>query len=152
MSSSPTPSTSDVAKTRRAYANWVLAVLCLASIVAYIDRQIINLLVEPIKRDLQISDLTISFIQGASFALFYSLAAIPLGRLADGQNRKWLIIFGIFFWTLACGASGLVSSVTALFVARMFIGVGEATLTPAGYSLLADYFTSRSVASVSSGG
>ncbi len=146
MSSSPTPSTSDVAKTRRAYANWVLAVLCLASIVAYIDRQIINLLVEPIKRDLQISDLTISFIQGASFALFYSLAAIPLGRLADGQNRKWLIIFGIFFWTLACGASGLVSSVTALFVARMFIGVGEATLTPAGYSLLADYFTRERLA------
>ncbi len=146
MSSSPAPSISVAEKTGRAYANWVLFVLCLAAIVAYIDRQIINLLVEPIKQDLQISDLTVSFIQGASFALFYSLAAIPLGRVADGQNRKWLIISGIFFWTLACGASGLVSTATGLFVARMFIGVGEATLTPAGYSLLADYFSRERLA------
>jgi MFS family permease len=123
-----------------AYAWWVVAVLCFASIVAFIDRQIINLLVEPMKRDLGISDVQISLLQGVAFGLTHALLAVPLGRLADVKNRRTIILWGIACWTFACAGSGLVASFVLLFGMRMLIGVGEATLTPSGYSMLADYF------------
>jgi MFS family permease len=122
------------------YAWWVVFVLCVASIVAFIDRQIINLLVGPIKNDLGLTDVQISLLQGASFALFHAAMAVPLGRLSDRYNRKWIIIVGILCWSVACAGSGLVSGFLGLFVMRMLIGSGEATLSPAGYSMLADYF------------
>lgn len=122
------------------YAWWVCAVLCILSINAFIDRQIINLLVGPLKDDLGLSDVQISLLQGFAFALFYVLAAIPLGRLADRHNRRTIIIIGLVVWTAACAGSGLVSTFMMLFVMRALIGAGEATLAPAGYSMLADYF------------
>ncbi len=122
------------------YAWWVVFVLCVASIVAFIDRQIINLLVGPIKQDLGLSDVQISLLQGVSFALFHAALAVPLGRLSDRYNRKWIIIAGIVCWSIACAGSGLVSGFLGLFAMRMLIGAGEATLSPAGYSMLADYF------------
>jgi MFS family permease len=123
-----------------AYAWWVVAVLCLCSIVAFIDRQIINLLVEPMKRDLGVTDVQISLLQGVAFGLTHALLAVPLGRLADARDRRAIILAGIACWTLACAGSGLASSFVVLFAMRMLIGVGEATLTPSGYSMLADYF------------
>ncbi len=123
------------------YAWWVVAVLCITSTVAFIDRQIINLLVGPIKADLGLSDVQISILQGFSFALFHAVLAVPVGRMVDRYNRKWIIIVGIVCWTLACFGSGLAGGFVALFAARMFIGAGEATLSPAGYSMLADYFS-----------
>ena len=123
-----------------AYAWWAVAVLCFAGIVSGMDRQIISLLVEPIKRDLGLSDVAISLLQGAAFALFHSLAAVPLGRLADVSNRRLIIVGGVLTWTLACIGSGLAGGFLALFLMRMLIGAGEATLSPAGYSMLADYF------------
>jgi MFS family permease len=123
-----------------AYAWWVVFVLCVASIVAFIDRQIINLLVGPIKQDLGLTDVQISLLQGVAFALFHAALAVPLGRLADRYNRKWIIIIGIICWSIACAGSGMVSGFLGLFVMRMLIGSGEATLSPAGYSMLADYF------------
>ncbi|MDX2142670.1 MAG: MFS transporter [Rhodospirillaceae bacterium] len=122
------------------YAWYVVGVLSVTSIIAFIDRQIINLQVEPIKQDLGISDTQISLLQGFAFVLFYTAMAIPLGRLADGTNRKWLIVGGMFLWTWATAACGLAKTYAQLFAARMFIGVGEATLSPAGFSMLADYF------------
>jgi MFS family permease len=123
-----------------AYAWWVVAVLCLAAVVSGMDRQIISLLVEPIKRDLGLSDVAISLLQGAAFALFHSVAAVPLGRLADVSNRRLIILGGVLTWTLACVGSGLAGGFLTLFAMRMLIGAGEATLSPAGYSMLADYF------------
>ena len=127
------------------YAWFVVVVLSLATIVSYIDRQIINLLVEPIKADLNIGDTQISLLQGFSFALFYALLAVPVARIADSSNRTLVISVGIVFWSVATFSCGLATTYAALFLARMFVGVGEATLTPAGYSMIGDYFPKERV-------
>lgn len=124
---------------------YVVLMLCLCNMFAFVDRQIINLLVDDIKLDLQITDTQISLLQGLAFALFYALAAVPLGRLADTGSRRRLIGVGILLWTGAAAACGLARSFWQLFVARMFVGVGEATLTPSGFSMLADLFRSSRV-------
>jgi len=123
-----------------AYGWYVVAILCLCNMIAFVDRQIINLLVEDIKADLAITDTEISLLQGLAFALFYAVTAVPLGRLADTANRRWIISIGILIWTVAAAACGLARSFWQLFIARMFVGVGEATLTPSGFSMLADLF------------
>lgn len=123
-----------------AYGWYVVAILCLCNMVAFVDRQIINLLVEDIKVDLSISDTEISLLQGLAFALFYAVTAVPLGRLADTANRRWIISIGILIWTAAAAACGLARTFWQLFIARTFVGVGEATLTPSGFSMLADLF------------
>ena len=122
------------------YAWAVVAILCLGSVVAMIDRQIINLLVEPIKADLGLSDTQISLLQGFAFALFYAFMAVPLGRLADSGNRRNLILAGVLLFSLATFSCGLATGFAALFLARMLVGIGEATLAPAGYSIIGDYF------------
>ena len=119
---------------------YVVLLLSLCSMAAFIDRQIINLLVEDIKRDLQISDTQISLLQGLAFALFYAAAAIPLGRLADSGPRKILIAAGMMLATVATAACGLARSFAQFFVARVGVGIGEAVLTPAGFSMVADMF------------
>lgn len=123
------------------YANYVLAVLSLGSILSFVDRQIINLLVEPIKRDLGISDTQIGILQGFSFVIFYAILAIPLARLADRGNRVRVITLGVLCWSAATFLCGLAGSFAMLFAARMVVGVGEATLTPSAYSLIPDYFS-----------
>ena len=128
------------------YGWYVVFVLCVCGVVAFIDRQIINLLVEYIKVDLQVSDTQISLLQGFAFAVFYALVAIPLGRVADSTNRRILITAGICAWTIAAICCGLAQTYGQLFFARMMVGVGEAVLTPAGFSLLADYFRPRRLA------
>ncbi|BDW81488.1 MFS transporter [Erythrobacter sp. Dej080120_24] len=122
------------------YAWFVLGVLCLGSIVSYIDRQIINLLVEPIKLDLGINDTQIGLLQGFSFVLFYAILALPLARLADSSNRVRVIMYGVLCWSFATFFCGLAASFAVLFIARMLVGVGEATLTPSAYSIIPDYF------------
>ncbi|MCC5868283.1 MAG: MFS transporter [Gammaproteobacteria bacterium] len=136
----PPPAAPGIVGKAPPYAWWVCAVLCFASIVAFIDRQIINLLVGPLKDDLGLSDVQISLLQGFAFALFHSLMAIPLGRMADRYSRKLIIMGGVIVWTAACAGSGLVGTFMMLFMMRALIGAGEATLSPAGYSMLADYF------------
>ena len=122
------------------YAWFVVGVLSLASIVSYIDRQIINLLVEPIKGDLGVNDTQIGLLQGFSFALFYAILALPLARLSDAGNRVRIISLGIVCWSAATFCCGFATTFMMLFFARMFVGVGEATLAPSGYSILSDYF------------
>ncbi len=132
--------------TSERYGWYVVFVLCVCGIVAYIDRQIINLLVEDIKIDLAVSDTQISLLQGLAFALFYALVAIPLGRIADSYSRRWLVTLGILAWTIAAISCGLAQTYEQLFAARMLVGVGEAVLTPAGFSLLADLFRPQRLA------
>ncbi len=127
------------------YAWFVVFMLCLAAIISFIDRQIISLLVDPIKNDLGISDTQVSLLQGFAFALFYSAAAIPMGRLVDARNRKTIILAGMVLWSFATAVCGLAKVFWQLFVARMMVGVGEATLSPAGFSMLADYFPRKSL-------
>lgn len=123
------------------YAWYVVAVLLLAYTLSFIDRMILSLLVGPIRADLGISDTQMSLLMGFAFAIFYSVLGIPLGWLADRGDRKTLIAAGIASWSLMTALCGLSKGYLGLFLARMGVGVGEATLSPAAYSLLGDYFT-----------
>jgi MFS family permease len=107
---------------------------------SFVDRMILNLLIEPIRRDFQISDTEISLLIGFSFALFFAVMGLPLGRLADRVNRRGLICVGVSAWSIATAACGLASNFWALFAARIAVGSGEATLSPAAYSIITDYF------------
>jgi MFS family permease len=138
--STPEPGAEEKPWPSEAYGWYVVFILCVCGMVAFIDRQIINLLVEDIKADLQLSDTQISLLQGLAFALFYAIAAVPLGRLADSSNRRIIITIGIVVWTVAAAACGLARSFWQLFAARTFVGVAEATLTPSGFSMLGDLF------------
>ncbi|QIG53621.1 MFS transporter [Altererythrobacter sp. BO-6] len=120
---------------------FVVIALSIASIVSWIDRQIINLLVEPIKADLALTDVQISLLQGFSFALLYAFMALPLAWLADRHNRKWVILGGLICWSAATFSSGLAIGFAVLFITRMLVGIGEATLAPAGFSIISDYFS-----------
>lgn len=122
------------------YAWYVVFILFLAFVVSFIDRQIISLLVEPIKADLNISDTQIGLLQGFAFTVFYTFAGIPLGRLADKKNRKMIIAVGMFLWSVMTAMCGLAKSFTHLFIARIGVGVGEAALSPASNSMISDYF------------
>lgn len=117
-----------------------LFILFLAYMSSFVDRMIIGLLVEPIKADFQISDTQVSLLLGLSFAIFYCLVALPIGRLVDVWSRKKIITTGITLWSLMTALCGLAQNYTHLFLARVGVGVGEACLTPAAYSILADTF------------
>jgi MFS family permease len=112
----------------------------LAYVFAYLDRFILTLMVEPIKRDLQISDTQMSLILGLAFAIFYTVLGIPIGRLADQKNRRTIVAAGIAIWSVMTAACGLAKNFFGLFVARVGVGVGEATLQPCATSILSDYF------------
>lgn len=119
---------------------YAVGILVVAFIFSFIDRIIIALLVEPIKQDLGVSDFGIGMLQGLAFAVFYALVGIPIGRWADRYSRRWIIGVGIFLWSLATAACGLARNFWQLFAARVGVGVGEAALSPAAYSMIADYF------------
>ena len=112
-----------------------------ASTLSFIDRQILNVMIGPIKRDLGgLSDTEISLIIGLAFSAVYSLTTLPLARIADRYSRRNVIAAGIFSWSLMTALAGMANSFWALFGARMGVGVGEASLGPATQSILADYF------------
>lgn len=123
-----------------AYAWYVVFILFVAFTISYIDRQIISLLVDPIKADLGISDTQIGLLQGFAFTVFYTFAGIPLGRLADRKNRKRIIAVSMFLWSLMTAACGMAKTFTHLFIARIGVGIGEAGLSPAANSMITDYF------------
>ena len=120
---------------------WYIVSLCmLAYIFSFIDRQVITLLIEPIRADLQISDTQFSLLHGLAFAMLYAIAGIPIARLADTRSRPIIISVGIFVWSLATAICGAAKSFFQLFLARMAVGVGEAALSPAAYSMITDSF------------
>ena len=113
-----------------------VALLLLLNVVALLDRQAISLLVGPIRADLGVSDVQISLLQGFAFATLYSLCAIPLGWAVDRFSRRLVIFCGVFTWGLATVACGLAHDFTTLLAARCFVGLGEAALAPAAFSIL----------------
>ncbi|MEA1672720.1 MFS transporter [Nitrospirillum sp. BR 11163] len=117
-----------------------MAALFAAAVLAYTDRQVLSLLVDPIRHDLGIGDTQMGLLQGLAFAAIYSLAGLPLGRLADMASRRWIIIVGVLIWSVATFLSGYAQSFGALFAARVCVGIGEAALTPAATAMIADYF------------
>ncbi len=124
----------------RWYAHYVLAVLVLVYIFNFIDRNILSILAEDIKADLGISDAQMGFLYGTVFAVFYAVFGIPLARFADVWTRRSLISIGLGFWSLMTALSGLARSFAALATYRIGVGIGEASASPAAYSMLSDYY------------
>lgn len=125
------------------YGWYVVTVLTLTYAVSFVDRQIMALMIEPIRRDLGISDTQVSLLIGFAFALFYVMLGIPFGRIADRYSRRAIIASGIGVWCLMTAACGLARNYWQLFLFRLGVGVGEGALGPAALSMISDYFPKR---------
>lgn len=125
---------------------YMLGVLLLANILSFVDRMLLSLLINPIRETYSISDTEASLLMGFSFALFYSFLGLPLGIMADRVHRRNLIIIGLIVWSVATAYCGLATSFGLLFLARVFVGAGEAVLSPAAYSLIGNSFPKASLA------
>ncbi len=119
---------------------YAVGVLMIAFVFSFLDRLILSLLVPPIMEDLDISNFSIGLLGGLYFAIFYALMGLPIGRLADRSSRRLIVSAGIFLWSLMTMACGLAKNFWHLALARVGVGVGEATLSPCAYSLISDYF------------
>jgi MFS family permease len=125
------------------YAWYALGILIVAYTFSYLDRQALTLLVDPIRASLDISDTQLSLLHGFAFALFYTVLGLPLGRLVDQHRRTTIIATGVAVWSIMTALCGLSKNFTQMFLARVGVGVGEASLMPGAYSLISDYFTPR---------
>lgn len=125
------------------YGWYVVFVLMIMQVLAYVDRQILVMIIDPIRQDLAISDVQISLLAGFAFAFFFAVCGLPLGWLADRYNRKLIISISVIFWSLATAACGLAKGFGQLFMGRVAVGVGEAGLIPASYSIVSDIFPPR---------
>lgn len=122
------------------YRHYVLAVLLLGYLVNSLDRSILSLLIEPIRKEFGLSDTQLGVLSGLAFALFYSALAIPVATLADRWNRRNVLALSVLLWTLMTAVCGLAGSFAALLIARIGVAIGEAGCNPASHSLLADYY------------
>jgi predicted MFS family arabinose efflux permease len=118
----------------------LLAVLSVINLLNYVDRISLSLLLEPIKKELSLSDGQMGLLSGVAFSLFYALLGIPIARMADRGGKAWLLPLCVFLWSLMTMASGMATSFGALFLARMFVGVGEAGCAPTSFSIIAENF------------
>ncbi|EZP55357.1 spinster family MFS transporter [Sphingomonas sp. RIT328] len=125
------------------YAWYVLGILFVVYVLNFIDRQVIAILAEEIKRDLRLKDEDLGFLYGTAFGVFYALFGIPLGRLADTWHRVRLMTVGLALWSAMTALSGFSRTGGELAAARIGVGVGEATASPAAYSLISDHFPKR---------
>jgi MFS family permease len=133
--------TEDVSGWPSAARGWtVVGLMALASIASQFDRTVINLTVDPLKQAFTLNDTQFAMLQGVAFGLFYTLACIPLGLLADRYQRRIIMAVSLAFFSLFAMGSGLARSYAQLFLTRVGVGVGEATVTPAGLSMLSDHF------------
>ena len=128
------------------YSWYVVIVLMLAQTNSFIDRMIMGLLVGPIRQSFEISDTQYSLLAGLAFAIFYAIMGLPLARIADRFNRTRLIAIAIAFWSVMTALCGMARGFWSLFAARVGVGVGEAALSPAAYSIITDYFSKGTLA------
>jgi len=125
------------------YSWYALSVLVLIYVLNFIDRQILSILANDIKADLGVDDAYLGFLYGTAFAIFYALFGIPLGKLADSWKRVRLMTVGLTLWSAMTAFSGFAKDASTLTVARIGVGVGEATASPSAYSLISDWFPAR---------
>ena len=123
-----------------AVRNYALGVLVVVYTFNFIDRQILSILLGPIKQDLGLSDSALGMLTGFAFALFYATLGIPIARFADRSNRRNLIAWALAIWSAMTAVSGLAQNFWHLLLARIGVGVGEAGCSPPAHSILADYF------------
>jgi len=126
-----------------AYSNYVLAVLFLVYVFNFIDRQVLGILLDDIKADLQVSDTAMGFLVGFAFVVFYTFAGIPIARWADRSSRRGIIALGLTVWSGMTAVSGMAQNFAQLALARIGVGIGEAAGSPPAHSLIADYFPPR---------
>jgi len=124
-------------------AKITLVLLVIVYMFNFVDRQILSVLAEDIKADLNITDSDLGFLFGTAFAVFYSIFGIPLGKLADSWSRKNLLSIGLATWSLMTVLSGTAKSFGALSVYRVGVGIGESSASPSSYSILSDYFSPK---------
>ncbi|HJQ35611.1 MAG TPA: MFS transporter [Thermoanaerobaculia bacterium] len=132
------------------YSWYALGLLTAVYVLNFLDRALIYILFTPIKKEMAFSDLQLGLLGSTSFVIFYTLLGIPFGRLADRASRTKLIAFGLAVWSLFSGLTGFAHSFWTIFLCRLMVGVGEATLGPAALSLLSDFFPVRMRATVQS--
>ena len=133
-----------------AYAWYALGLLAIVSLLNYLDRSLIYILFTPIKQEMSFTDFELALLGTTSFVIFFTVLGVPFGRLADRGSRKNMIAAGLAVWSLFSGLTGFADGFWSLFLCRVMVGVGEATLGPAALSLLSDYFPPRMRASVQS--
>ena len=126
-----------------AYEWYVVGALTALYTLSYVDRTILGLLIGPIKRDLHVNDTQVGLLTGVAFSVFYTLVGLPIGRLVDTKNRRNLIAAGLLVWCCFTSVGAATRSYATLFLARIGVGVGESSLSPAAYSVIADYFPKR---------
>jgi predicted MFS family arabinose efflux permease len=129
------------------YRRYVLGLLAVVYVFNFTDRQILAILLQPIKVELLLSDTQLGLISGIAFALFYATLGIPIARMADRYSRVNIISISIFLWSLMTALSGMAANFTQLLLARIGVGVGEAGCTPPAHSLLSDYYAKENRAS-----
>jgi MFS family permease len=139
------PTTADYPSRRLAW--YAVAVLTICYTFSFIDRLILGFLVDPLKADLHLSDTRIGLLLGLAFAIFYAILGVPMGFVADRTNRRNLIIIGVLLWSLMTTFGSVAGSFATLALARMGVGVGEATLAPSAFSMIADYFPKERLSS-----
>jgi MFS family permease len=120
-----------------------VGVLSIATVFAFVDRHLLYILSEPVRQTLAITDTQISLLQGMAFVLFYALFGLPIGRLVDRRNRRNIVIVGIVAWSVMTLLCGMATDFWTLAAARAGVGIGEACLAPAAFSMIADYFQPR---------
>jgi MFS family permease len=123
-----------------AYRRYVLGLLAVTYTFNFTDRQILSILLQPIKQELMLTDTQLGLLSGIAFALFYVSLGVPIGRMADRKSRINIISASIFLWSLMTALSGLATNFWHLLLARIGVGVGEAGCTPPAHSLISDYF------------
>ncbi len=131
---------SSFASVSRGYRCYVLGLLTLVFIVNFVDRQVLSVLIEPIKRDLHLTDTQLGLLSGLAFALFYVTFAIPVARLADLKSRRNLITLCMIVWSSMTALCGVAANFTHLLLARIGVAIGEAGCVAPSHSVIADYF------------
>lgn len=117
---------------------WPVAVFFVAAVISILDRQIMFLLVDPIRESLNINDVQVSLLEGAAFSICYATMALPIGLLVDRVTRKWIAAAGVLIWSLATVWGGFANSFEEMFLSRIFVGLGEAALAPVAISIISD--------------
>lgn len=135
------PSAADPPYPSTQYAWYVVLILMVIYVFAFIDRQILSMMIVDLKEGLNLDrDWHAGFLMGPAFAIFYTLFGIPFGRLADSQNRRLIIAMGLGLWSLVTAGCGIARNFWQMLLMRIGVGVGEASLSPSAYSMIADYF------------
>lgn len=141
MTAPTLPTGGDPAGRSALVSNYSLAVLVVLQVLSVMDRQILSLMVLPIQADLGLTEIQIGLLQGLAFAILYTTSGLLLGVLIDRYSRRMIIYLGVTVWSLSAGACGFANGFWSLFAGRVGVGVGEAALQPAAYSMLSDLFS-----------